>query len=367
MSAPRAHRWLQGLSPYKPGLSKAAGVDEPVKLSANESSFGPSPAALDAYAAASASLSRYPDGGAKYLRQALARLHNLKADQIVCGAGSDEILLLLVQAFSGVGDEIIHSSYGFSYFPLMAKGVGASPIAVMNNDWAACVNGILAAVTPKTKLIFLDNPNNPTGAYLPFTEVKRLHAGLREDIILVLDGAYAEAVSAGDYDAGSVLVEAFDNVVMTRTFSKLYALAGLRVGWGYMPPAIADILNRIKSPFNLSGPAEAAAIAAVGDQEHLNAAKAFNAAERETISAALTSMGLSVVPSQTNFVLIEFPSGENENAEAANAYLMKNGYLLRWLPEQGLENHLRMTVGAKQDNRAILMLLREFLSGIEIK
>ena len=366
MSAPKPHKWLNKLAPYVPGRASADGVREPVKLSANESVFGPSPAAIGAYVSAQEKLMRYPEGGANQLRQAIASVHGLRADQIVCSAGSDEILLLLAQAYAGPGDEIIHSRYGFSYYPLIATSVGAVPVAVENENWTASVDGILAAVTPRTKIIFLDNPNNPTGTYLSVAEVARLHAGLRSDILLVLDAAYAEAASVDDYDAGAAMVDAHANVVMTRTFSKLYALAALRVGWGYMPPAIADTLNRMRSPFNVNLPAQAAATAAVLDQDHLAAAVAFNCEGRSWLTAELSALGLRVVPSQTNFILIEFPDEKPFTAEDANNFLAERGILLRWLPGQGLASHLRMTVGTIKQNQSVVMLLKQLLSGEKV-
>ena len=360
---PVAKPWITDLAAYVPGRAHVEGIKQPVKLSSNESTYGASPKALEAMRKAEADVIRYPDAGSVALRGAIAEVHGLDADRIMCGAGSDDILTLLIHAYAGVGDEVIHSRYGFMVYPIQAKAVGAKSVAVPNKDWAADVDGILAAVTERTKLVFVDNPNNPTGAYLPYSEIERLHAGLPSHVILCVDSAYAECVTADDYEAGERLVERTDNVIMSRTFSKMYGLAGLRVGWGYSAPAIIDILNRIRMPFNVCLPGQHAAIAAVKDQAFLKEGAAFNAEWRDWLTAELSAIGLEVVPSQTNFVLIEFPDDPQFNAEAANAFLTKNGYLLRWLPGQGLASHLRLSVGTPEQNRAVIALIKTFLDG----
>jgi len=363
MSLPQPKSWISDLAPYVPGRSSVDGVANPVKMSSNESVFGISPAALAAYRAAEQDLFRYPDAGSVELRDVIGSTHGINPAHIICGAGSDELLTLLIHSYAGPGDEIIHSQFGFMVYPIQGKAAGATTIAVANKDWAAHVDGMLAAVTEKTKLVFVDNPNNPTGAYLPWSEIERLHAGLPSHVLLVLDAAYAECVTAGDYHAGSKLVESARNVVMTRTLSKQYALAGLRVGWMYGPDHVVDAMNRVRQPFNVNVPAMAAAIAALQDQAFLSESIAFNAREREGLTASLMALGLDVVPSQTNFVLIGFPTQAGATAEEANAYLTRNGYLLRWLPGQGLANHLRLTVGTPAQNQAVVTLLSAFLRG----
>lgn len=360
---PVAKSWILDLAPYVPGRAQADGIKEPVKLSSNESVYGPSPKAVEAYHGAAEQLIRYPDAASTELRQAIAEVHGLDADKLMCGAGSDDLLTLLIHAYAGPGDEVIHSRYGFMVYPIQSKAVGATPIAVQNKNWAADIDGILAAVTDKTKLVFVDNPNNPTGAYLPFTEIERLHAGLPSHVLLCVDSAYAECVTAEDYEAGERLVERASNVIMTRTFSKMYGLAALRVGWGYGAPEIIDVLNRIRMPFNVCLPGQPAAIAAVRDQDFLAEAAAFNAEWRDWLTANLMAAGLEVVPSQTNFVLIGFPKESPYSAEDANKYLTKHGYLLRWLPGQGLADYLRLSVGRPEENRAVVELLRGFLDG----
>ncbi|MFC3050452.1 histidinol-phosphate transaminase [Kordiimonas pumila] len=358
MAAPKAHDWVLEMAPYVPGQSKVEGIDNPVKLSSNESAFGPSPHALTAFQATTEQLLRYPDANSVDLRAAIARVHSIDAEKIICGTGSDEILTLLIHTFAGPGDEVIFSDYGFSVYPIQTRAAGATGVSVPNKNWAADVDGILAAVTPKTKLVFIDNPNNPTGAYVPWGEIERLHAGLPENVLLVLDAAYGECATADDYSAGETLVEKHENVIMTRTFSKMYALAGLRIGWAYGPDAVIDVLNRIRMPFNVCVPGHPAAIAAVEDQAHLAASVAFNAKWRDWLTAELKALGLGVVESQTNFVLVEFPSG-NLCAEACNAFLLENGYIVRAL--SFLPDHLRISIGTEEQTKGVLALIKEFL------
>ena len=361
MTAPKAHDWIADMAPYVPGKAKIDGIAHPVKLSSNECAFGPSPAAVEAFAQSAEQVLRYPEADSAALRAAIASVHSLDADRIICGAGSDDILTLLIHSYAGPGDEVIYSQYGFMVYPVQTKVVGATGIAVPNKNWAADVDGILAAVTSDTKLVFIDNPNNPTGAYLPWPEIERLHDGLPESVILVLDAAYAECVTAADYKAGAELVERAENVIMTRTFSKMYALAGLRVGWAYGPPAIIDVLNRVRMPFNVCLPGQPAAIAAVEDTEHLARSVEFNQEWRDAITARLDAMGLDAVDSQTNFVLVGFPTDTAHSAKAANEFLMQNGYIVRALPS--LPDHLRISIGRAEQNQAILSLLTEFMNG----
>lgn len=360
-TGPRAKPWIMNLAPYVPGRAKVDGIANPVKLSSNESVWGASPKALAAAQSAASHIERYPDAGSNDLRAAIAEVHGLDAGRVVCGAGSDELLTVLIHAYAGPGDEVIHSRYGFMVYPIHTQAAGAASVVVPNKNWAADVDGILAAVTDKTKLVFVDNPNNPTGACLPASEIERLHAGLPEGVLLCIDSAYAECVTMDGYSAGEELARTKPNVIMTRTFSKMYALAGLRVGWAFGAQSIVDTINRIRMPFNVCLTGQAAALEAVRDQDFLNEAKAQNARERDWLTASISALGLTVVPSQTNFILIEFPEDESVNAEAANAYLTERGYLLRWLPGMGLAGHLRLTVGLPEQNRAVVELLRTFL------
>ncbi|MBK5921598.1 histidinol-phosphate transaminase [Rhodothalassium salexigens] len=363
-TGPTPNPWIADLAPYKPGRARRAGGGPVEKLSANEAALGPSPKAVAAVEAAAEDLWHYPDPGAAHLRAAIAEAHGLDADRIVCGAGSDELLSLLAHIFAKPGDEIVHSQYGFAMYPVIARGLGARAVPVANAaTLAADVDGLLAAVTERTRLVYLDNPNNPTGAMLPWDEVARLHRGLPGDVILVLDGAYAEAVTDPAYEAGAALVDAADNVVMSRTFSKLYGLAGLRLGWAYAPPAIADWLNRLRPPFNVNTTAQAAGVAALSDRDHLARARDHNTRWRDWLTAALMAAGIEVVPSQTNFVLARFPRAAGRTAKDALDFLADNGVLVRWLPEQGLEDCLRVTVGTEQQMHALAELLAMFMEG----
>jgi histidinol-phosphate aminotransferase len=345
---------------YVPGGSGARG-GKVFKLSSNESPLGPSPAAVAAYTAAAAALALYPDGSATSLRAAIAGRYGLKAENIVCGAGSDELLQLLAHAYLGPGEEAIHSQYGFLVYPIAIKAHGATAVVAPERNDTADVDAMLACVTAKTRLVFLANPNNPTGTYLPFSEVKRLHAGLPRHVVLVLDAAYAEYVRRNDYEAGVELVSTFDNVVMTRTFSKIYGLAGLRLGWAYCPAHVADVLNRIRGPFNVGSPAQAAGVAAIGDQALVDRAVAHNDTWLPWLSREISALGLKVTPSVANFVLVHFPLGKGRNAAAADEFLSARGMILRRMEAYGLAGTLRLTVGSEEANRAVVAALREFM------
>lgn len=358
MTAPKAHDWITEMAPYVPGRATVEGIAEPVKLSSNESAFGASPAAVEAFRTVAGNLMRYPDANSSDLRDAIGEIHGLEADKIICGAGSDELLTLLIHTYAGPGDEVIYSQYGFMVYAVQTKAVGATGVAVPNKNWAADVDGILEAVTSDTKLVFVDNPNNPTGAYNTWAEIERLHAGLPDHVILVLDAAYAECVTAEDYKAGEILAAKHDNVIMTRTFSKMYALAGLRVGWAYGAPGIIDMISRVRMPFNVCVPGHPAAIEAVKDQGHLQASVDFNTKWRNWLTDELKALGLDAVESQTNFVLVEFPKG-NQCATACNEFLTSRGYLVRALPP--LPDHLRISLGTEEQNRGVIALIKEFL------
>src|SRR5207244_3140566 len=263
-SAPVPGPGILDISPYIGGEAKAEGFDRPIRLASNESALGPSPKAMAAYRALAGEIHRYPDGSAAELREALGRHHELDPERIVCGAGSDELIGLLLRAYAGPGDEVLYSQHGFLMYPIGAKAVGATPVAVPERALTADVEGFLARVTERTRVVFIANPNNPTGTYLSVNEMARLHAGLPPHVVLAIDAAYAEFVNRNDYDAGTALVDRAENVVMLRTFSKIYALAGLRLGWAYCTPAIADVLNRIRGPFHINAAALAVA-AALGE------------------------------------------------------------------------------------------------------
>ncbi len=332
-----------------------------IKLSSNETPFGPSPRAVEAYLEAVKTLARYPDGSARSLREAIGKLYGLDPARIVCGAGSDELLNLLAQAYLGPGDEAIYSEHGFLVYKIAIMGAGAKPVVAPEKNLTADVDAILKRVSPATRMVFLANPNNPTGTYLPIDEVRRLRAGLPEDVLLVLDAAYAEYVRANDYEAGIELVATTQNTVMTRTFSKIYGLASLRLGWAYCPPAIADALNRIRGPFNVSGPAIASGIAALADLAHVDASVVHNEIWRERMREALSGLGLDVTPSATNFLLVHFPGKNGHSAAEADRFLHTKHIIVRKVEEYGFPEALRLTIGSEADNLAVLDALASFM------
>ena len=351
------------IAPYVPGKSKATGGAKLHKLSSNETPLGPSPQAIAAFREIADSLELYPDGSATALREAIGAAYGLNPDRIVCGAGSDEILNLIAHAYIGPGDEAIHTEHGFLVYPIAIRAAGGTPVVAPESDLTADVDAILARLTERTRVVFLANPNNPTGTYLPFSEVRRLHAGLPPDVLLVLDAAYAEYVRRNDYESGIELAGMADNVVMTRTFSKIYGLAGLRIGWGYGPAHLIDAINRIRGPFNVSAPAIAAGVAALADRPHLDKAVAHNETWLPRLIAEIGRLGLKVTPSVGNFVLIHFLDAAGKRAADADALLLERGIVLRRMDAYGLPNALRMTIGSAESNEATVVALSAFLSG----
>ena len=349
------------IAPYVPGKAGAKG-EKVHKLSANENALGASPAAIDAYRDAADSLQFYPDGAAHELRQAIASRYGLKPEAIVCGAGSDEILQLLAHAYLGPGDEAVYSEFGFLVYPIAIAANGAKAMVARETDHTTDVDRMLSCVTPKTRIVFLANPNNPTGTYIPVSEVKRLHAGLPKDCLLVLDAAYAEYVRRNDYEAGIELVATNDNVVMTRTFSKIYGLAALRLGWAYCPSHVADVLNRIRGPFNVAAPALTAGAAAIADKAHVERAIAHNDEWLPWLAKELAALGLRVTPSVGNFLLVHFPQDAAHGAAKADAFLAQRGIILRRMDSYGLPAALRLTVGSEEANHAVIAALKEFLA-----
>ncbi|MEO0030655.1 MAG: hypothetical protein RIS94_413 [Pseudomonadota bacterium] len=357
---PTPKPWIEAIHAYVPG--KSTGTDGRVltKLSANENPLGTSALALAARGAAAGDPSRYPDPDSKALREGLGRLHGLAADRIVMGTGSDELLNLAAQAFAGPGDEVLYVRFGFSVYDIAARRCGATPVVAPDKDYGTDVDALLACVTDATRVVFLANPNNPTGSYIGRDEVARLHAGLRPDILLVIDQAYGEYVEAGEDDGAFELAATTRNVLVTRTFSKIYGLAGERIGWATGAPELVDMLNRIRGPFNISLTGQATALAALEDQTFVAASRDHNLAERARFEAALGALGnhgLRALPSKANFVLIEF-SGKL-TAEAAYLGLMEHGYITRWLPGQGLPQCLRITIGTAAQMDDIAAALRQ--------
>ncbi|ODN70124.1 histidinol-phosphate transaminase [Methylobrevis pamukkalensis] len=346
---------------YVPGRSKAAPGVKLHKLSSNETPLGPSPAAIEAYRALSGRLELYPDGSATELREAIAAAHGLNAANIVCGNGSDDLLELLTKAYIGPGDEGLYSEFGFLVYKIAILAAGGTPVIAPETDFTANVDALLAAVTDRTKIVFLANPNNPTGTYLPITEVKRLHAGLPKSVLLVLDAAYAEYVRTNDYESGIELVSSADNVVMTRTFSKIHGLAALRIGWMYGPAHVVDAVNRVRGPFNVSAAAIAAGTAAIRDRAFMEEAVTHNNHWLEIVTREIGDLGLEVTPSVGNFVLIHFPDVPGRSAADADEFLVSRGLVLRRVSGYGLPNALRLTIGSEEANRAVIAALADFV------
>jgi histidinol-phosphate aminotransferase len=362
VSGPVPRASVLSIEAYVPGKSTAPGGVKVWKLSSNETPLGPSPKAKAAFAGAADKLELYPDGSSSALRTAIAARYGLDPQRIICGAGSDELLSLLAYSYLGPGDEAVHSEHGFLVYKIATLAAGGTPVVAPEKNLTADVDALLAKVTARTRLVFLANPNNPTGTYLPFDEVKRLHAGLRPDILLVLDAAYAEYVRANDYEAGLELVATSGNVVMARTFSKIYGLAGLRLGWMVGPSSVIDAVNRIRGPFNVSAPAMAAGIAAIGDNAHVEAAVAHNDQWLAWLTAQLQALGLEVTPSVGNFLLVHFVQQPGKTAGDADAFLSARGLVLRRVDAYGLPNALRLTIGPEEANRLVVDTLREFLA-----
>lgn len=340
------------IAPYVPGKSGATGA---IKLSSNESPLGASPKAIEAYRAAAEHLEIYPEGSSRILREALGEVHGVDPERIVCGNGSDDILHLLAQTYLGEGDDAVMSRYGFSIYPIVTQAAGARIIMAEETDYTADVDAILASVTERTKIIWLANPNNPTGTYLSMAEMRRLHAGLRPDILLVIDCAYAEYATADDYSVGLDLVAEADNVVVVRTFSKM-GLAAVRIGWMVGPEHVVDALNRIRGPFNVNLPAQLAGAAATRDVAFTEKLKTYNAQWRDWLTAELNSNYMQVMPSQANFVMVLFPDAHH--ASAAFEALLERGLVVREIGNSyGIANALRISIGPEQAMRGVAGIL----------
>ena len=361
LKRPEPRPGVLAIEAYVPGKSTAPGVAKVFKLSSNETPLGPGRKAVEAYLAEAGRLHDYPDGSASELRAAIGRAFGLDPARIVCGAGSDELLNLLAHAFIGPGDEAIHTTHGFLVYRIATLGAGGTPVVAPETHYTADVDAILARVSAKTKLVYLANPNNPTGTYVPFDEVKRLQRALPPQVLLVLDAAYAEYVRRNDYESGIELVATCDNVVMCRTFSKIHGLAALRLGWLYGPAHVVAALNRIRGPFNVSQPAIAAGIAAVGDAEHVEISRAHNDKWLAWLTAEIGKLGLEVTPSAANFVLIHFPTAPGRSAKDADAFLTKRGLILRATTAYKLPDALRLSVGSEEANRVVVAALGEFV------
>ncbi len=360
MTALKPRPGIMKIAPYVPGKDSIAGKETIAKLSSNEGALGPSPRAMAAYAKAAAELHRYPDGASERLRTAIGRHYGLDAARIICGAGSDELLNLLARAYCGPGDELLYSQFGFLMYPINALGVGATPVAAPETDYRADIDALLSRVTDRTRVVCLANPNNPTGSYVTKDDVRRLHAGLPKDVLLVIDAAYAEYVSRNDYESGVELVDRAENVVMTRTFSKIYGLGGLRLGWMYGPDVIVDTINRLRQPFNVNLAAQMAAIAALEDIAHTDASRTNNDIWLPWLSAEVAKLGLTPLPSVGNFLTLGF--GSKERAAAANDWLMRDGLIPRMIAGYGLPEFLRITIGTETEVKAVAASLGRFVA-----
>lgn len=351
--------WIDAIAPYVPGRSTTDDGRKVAKLSSNENPLGTSPEARAAFAAGADSLDRYPDASALALREAIAAKHGLDPARVIHGTGSDEILHLAAGAYAGPGDEVLYVRYGFSVYPIAARRVGATPVEAPDRDYATDVDALLAHVTGRTRVVFVANPNNPTGTYAGRQDIARLHASLPADCLLVVDQAYAEYLDPAEDDGAFVLAQAAPNVLVTRTFSKIHGLAAERIGWGYGPAEVIGALHKIRAPFNVTTAGQMAAIAALGADHFVNASRAHNAIWRAWLAnevASLGNAGLRAVPSEANFLLVLFEG--RLTAEAAYNGLMQAGYIVRWLPGQGLGHGLRITIGTEAETRGIAGTLR---------
>jgi histidinol-phosphate aminotransferase len=349
------------IKPYVGGESELEGMAKVMKLSSNEGALGPSPRAVEAYKHHAAEMHRYPDGGATKLCAAIAARYGLDAERIVCGAGSDELITLLCRAYVAPGEEVLYPRHGFLMYAINAKGVGGSAVTAAEVDLTANVDTLLAAVTPRTRAVFLANPNNPTGSYMPASEVQRLRDGLPEDVLLVIDAAYAEYVGRNDYTPGVELVDATANTVMTRTFSKIHGMGGLRLGWAYCPPAVADVLNRLRNPFNAPSAAQAAGIAAIEDVAFTDLVRAHNDHWLPWTADKIRALGFEVAPSVANFVLVHFPDQPGRDVASADDFLRARGIIVRRVSAYGLPKSLRITIGTGDEMQAVVAALTEFV------
>lgn len=358
MAYPHPRPGIMDIAPYIGGEARAEGQQRLIRLASNEGAYGPPPKAVEALLrAALSTLHRYPDGSCADLREKLGSKYGIAPENIVCGAGSDELISLIIRAYAGPGDEVLYSEHGFLMYGLAPKTTGATPVTAPEGpDLKADVSALLASVTPRTKVLLIANPNNPTGSMLTREEVTRLQAGLPPHVLLVLDAAYAEFVTESAYSAGDELVQ-HGNVVVLRTFSKIYALAGPRLGWAHCPPAIADVLNRVRGPFNVSSLAQSAGIAALEDEEFVRHAREQNTLVKDDFVGKLEALNLKAFPSPANFVLVEF----GPNAEAVRLALKDRGILVRQMGAYKLLRCLRITIGTADEMQSVAVALKEIL------
>jgi histidinol-phosphate aminotransferase len=359
MTGPTPRAEILTIHPYVAGESDLAGSNRTIKLSSNEGAFGVPPSARAAISAAAEESYRYPDGGADRLREAIGKRWGLDPARIVCGSGSDDLLYQFCLSYGGPGRDIVMSAHGFSIYHIAGTYAGSRVIKVPERNLTTDLDAMLAAVSPATRLMFIANPNNPTGSMVKADDLARFRALLPPEVLLVLDSAYAEYVTNPDYDPGVKLVDATDNTVMTRTFSKIFGLGGMRIGWCYAPPAVVDVLNRVRGPFNVSVAAQAAAIAALAEPDWVEAGRTHNVAYRAKLTAGIEAAGVKVWPSEGNFVLADL--GTTEAADAADVFLRTNGILVRKVGGYGLPHCLRVTVGTAEEVALVIDGFAEFM------
>lgn len=363
MATPTPAPGILEIDPYVAGRTDAPGAAKIYKLSSNESALGASPKAIEAYRAAMDQLSLYPDRSANILRDAIAETFGLNADRIVCGNGSDELLHLIAACYCSEGDEVLFTEHAFAVYPIAARAASATPVTVPESELTASVDALIAGLTPRTKIVFIANPNNPTGTYISAAEMRRLHGALRPETILVIDAAYGEFVQRNDYEMGLELVATSDNVVVTRTLSKAYGLAGLRIGWAYCPQGIAEVLNRTRAPFNVSIPAQYAGAAAIRDRAFTAEVVAHNARWQPWMEQEIQGLGYRVTPGVGNFVLVHFDDVPGRSVREADAFLLSRGIIVRGVANYHLPHALRITVGTEEANRLVVQALADFRAG----
>ena len=361
MTLPYVQPGIMNISPYIGGETEITGIDRIIKLSSNESALGPSLQAIDAYNNLAHELHRYPDGNCTKLRKAIAKTFCLDAERIICGSGSDEIISLLCQAYAGPGDEVLHTEYGFLMYPISARACGATPVSAIETSLTANVDTLLAAVTERTRILFIANPNNPTGTYLNNNELRLLMSKIPSNIVVVIDTAYAEFADADDYDKTFSLADEYNNVLITRTFSKAYSLAGLRLGWGYASSLLINMIKKLRPPFNLPPGTIAAGIAALNDENHLEKSVIHNSSIKYWFIDELNNLGFKAYNTQANFIFVIIPERKNQSASIINDYLLSKGIAVRYLLSYGLKNALRITLGTKEELNKTLEILKEFV------
>ena len=358
-NSPKPLARLNSIAPYQQGQSKIEGQTSVIKLSSNEGCFGPSPAAVDAYRATANELHRYPDGRQTALRNAVAKVYGLDADRIVCGNGSEELIGLLMRCFVDEGDELLLSENHFVMCSIYGKAQGARIVLAPESQFTTDIDALISRITPRTRMLAVANPNNPTGTYNSASDIDRLIAAVPSDVVILLDGAYAEYVVEKDYEAGARWVDAHENVVMTRTFSKMYGLAGLRIGWAYGSSAIIEVMNRLRTPFNTNISALAAAEAAVQDFAHVERVIEHNNRWQQRFQEELGAVGIHVVPSVTNFYLMHFEDIDGKSADGAGTWLKANGIIPRPASD---DRCLRLTVGNDEENEAVISTLKSYVA-----